>query len=195
MRKLIILALLIYPLFLFSQIGSKKFSLGGQVRIIVGKDTVTPANRPIVRLTGSQLGVLTDSLGNYLIRGLSSNKIKINMIGHGFSADTVVEIRNKSIDDFTILATTDCEVNRAVAERDIRMRNIRLLLTTGFIPPAETPIDSNFEKRYKVEYYDYGYLSPAVECVIQYNRRIFEYLDSQYGREWRSQVRKDVRGL
>lgn len=195
MRKLFILLLLLYPLLVFSQIVSKKYSLGGQVRIIVGKDTMAPVNRPIVRLSGSKLGVLTDSLGNYLIKGLGSNKIKISLIGHGFKADTIVEIKNKSVEGFTILATTDCEVNRLAAERDIRLRDVRLLLTTGLVPSAETPGDGDFEKQYKVTYYNYGYLSPAVECVIQYNRRIFEHLDSLYGTEWRSKVRKDVRGL
>lgn len=195
MRKTLALILLLYPLFLSSQIESKRHSLSGQVRIIIGTDTVTPVNRPIVRLSGTKQGVLTDSLGNFTIKGLASNKVKINLMGHGYSADTIVEIRNKSVENFTIFARTDCNVNRRTAERDIRMGNVNLLLTTGFIPSAATPNDKDFEKQYKIEYYDYGYLSPAVECLIQYNRRIFEHLDSRYGREWRTKVRKDVRGL
>jgi len=195
MKNILILFLLFYPLLLSGQIGAKKFSLSGQVKVIVDNDTAAPVHRPIVRVSGTQLGVLADSLGNYRINGLSSNHIKINMMGFGYSADTIVEIADRSVDGFIILAKTDCSVNRTAAERDIRLGTVRLLLTTGLVPDSRTAYDSEFERLYKVQYFDYGFLSPALECVFQYNRRIAEHLDKQYGNEWRSKVRKDVRGL
>ena len=52
-----------------------------------------------------------------------------------------------------------------------------------------------FEKKYNIEYYDFGCTPPNEECVIQYNKTIFANLDKKYGRKWRKEVRKDVIGL
>lgn len=187
--------ILLSPSLLFAQLGSKKFSVSGRVRVVVGTDTVAPVRTPVVRLKNTMSGVLTDSLGNYELKGLSQGKPRVNLMGFGFKADTIVEIRDRSLENIDIIAVADCEVNKAVAEKDIMDNRIRLLLTTGIVSSAETPRDENFEKRYDVVYYNYGYLCPALECVIQYNLRIFEYLDSRYGKEWRKMVRKDVWGL
>ncbi len=187
--------LLLFPTLLFGQLDSKKYSVSGRVRIVVGTDTVAPVRTPVVRLKGTMSGVLTDSLGNYQLTGLSQGKIHINLMGFGYNTDSIAEIRDRSQENIDLIAVADCDVNKATAEKDIKDKRIRLLLTTGIIPSAETPQDENFEKKYNVVYYNYGYHCPALECIIQYNRCIFEYLDTQYGKDWRNMVRKDVWGL
>ncbi len=72
--------------------------------------------------------------------------------------------------------------------------NIRLLLLGSIVPIGNTREDDLFEKTYQLRYADFGCVMPPVGCVIQYNRRIVEYLDATFGQEWRKSVRKDVVG-
>lgn len=56
--------------------------------------------------------------------------------------------------------------------------------------------DKNFENKYKISFNDFGCVAGDIqECLIAYNKTIFEYLDKTYGRKWRREIRMDAIGL
>jgi hypothetical protein len=85
------------------------------------------------------------------------------------------------------------EVSTNQARQDIEQGKAKLLLVGG-IASIHYEGQEVFEKKYKVSYYDYGCTPPDEKYVKEYNKAIFAYLDKQYGRKWRKQVRKDVIG-
>jgi hypothetical protein len=84
-----------------------------------------------------------------------------------------------------------------VAESDIIQKNAKLFLKArGVSGPVIFTDDTVFENRYKVAYDYSGCILPDInECLISYNRAIFNHLDSMYGKRWRRTIRRDVVGL
>ena len=52
-----------------------------------------------------------------------------------------------------------------------------------------------FERKYKIDYFDFGCTPAPSDCIKEYNEKVFELLDKKYGKEWRKNVRKDVEYL
>lgn len=94
-----------------------------------------------------------------------------------------------------LYGNVDCDVNQFVAKEDIQNNNIRLLIIGGIVPAANTFQDNDFERKYKLKYFDYGDTPPFFDCVKKYNEVIFKFLDTKYGTQWRDSVRKDVEGI
>lgn len=93
--------------------------------------------------------------------------------------------------------TLQCEeFSQVRALKDIQQHQAQLIIRGGFVPVRMTAKDTTFIKRYKVSFYDSGCVLPdSEECVIAYNKTVFQHLDKRYGKKWRRQVRKDVMGL
>ena len=177
-----------------AQSDPEKLWISGKVKVLAGLEVVDPldAFAEIERLHKFEL---IDTLGRFRFDNLMPGDYKIKIHGLGYSTlDTLVSLRNESIRDLQLMIVADCEVSRKIAELDIKNGKPNLLLIGG-IAPVVYMDQYKFEEKYDVEYKDYGCTPPAQECVEQYNKRIFEYLDSQYGRSWRRKVRKDVIGL
>jgi hypothetical protein len=119
----------------------------------------------------------------------------VRIIGNDFKTiDTLITIFNKSIESLDILVISNCEINGQIAEIDIKKHKPRLLIFGG-ISPVIYKGQEKFERKYHVKYYDYGDVIPDTDCAIDYNSRIFNYLDNKYGKAWRKEVRKDIVGL
>ena len=82
----------------------------------------------------------------------------------------------------------------ALAERDIQAGTPFLILSSGEAPVVITT-DAAFERRFNVDYFEMGCISPLVAVMQAYNARIFAYLQATYGKAWRRRVRPDVVGL
>jgi hypothetical protein len=80
------------------------------------------------------------------------------------------------------------------AQDDVAAGRPKLLLTGG-IAPLVYSNQVKFEKKYKVEYFDFNCTSDLNECILSYNKVIFDFLDKKYGTKWRKEVRKDVIGF
>ncbi|TRZ52958.1 hypothetical protein D4R99_01725, partial [bacterium] len=89
---------------------------------------------------------------------------------------------------------TDDQISREKALQEIKDGKPKLLLFSGIVP-IEYSTDEAFSKKYKVSFYEYGCIPDKHECMLQYNRTVFEYLDKTYGKIWRKEVRQDVFGL
>ena len=88
----------------------------------------------------------------------------------------------------------DCENAKLIAEKDIKNKTIYLLIQGG-IAPVVYSNDSIFEKKYNISYYDYGCVAAKEDCILNYNMKIFDYLNNKYGKNWYKEVRKDIAGL
>lgn len=90
----------------------------------------------------------------------------------------------------------DCQrYSREKALNDIQSKKSSILLQGGIVSVIKIS-DKSFERKYKISFTDLGCVVPdKIECLISYNKTIFEYLDKTYGQEWRKEIRKDAIGL
>jgi hypothetical protein len=132
----------------------------------------------------------SDSLGRFTFTGLRSGRYKL--VNSHYKIDTAMSITEHSIDNFVIMLNV-CEVDGMQAEQDIKRGKAKLLLAGGLSPIYYFGQEA-FEKKYRITYYEYGCMPPDEKCVMEYNKAIFAYLDKQYGKKWRKEVRKDVIG-
>jgi hypothetical protein len=162
---------------------------------MIGLSAILPSSETIIRINNSNKVTESDSLGFFHFDNLINGRYLIHIIGNGFKTkDTLVSIIDKSVDNLELLMISDCEINKQIAELDIKKGKPRLLIFGGEAPVVYFG-QEKFEKKYNVDYFDYGCIIPAKECAIEYNKKIFEYLDSKFGKSWRKTVRKDIVGL
>jgi len=111
---------------------------------------------------------------------------------------------------FQVLAQTDEQVNRSgviklifaedtkkareLAEKDI-VEGLPFLVLQSGISPVVYSSDKEFERKYKVYYYEEGCTGAEIDKAIAYNHRIFSYLTQLYGDKWKKNIRKDVIGF
>lgn len=148
--------------------------------------TITPSN-------GKSKFFYPDSLGRYKISGLEPEKYQLEVTSFGYNKiDTTLHLREQSNIELNFILPVDCIFNKESAEEDIKSQTPKLLLIGGFAPISNSEEDYLFEKKYQVKYFDFGCNPDNLECVVDYNRRIFDYLDEIYGKSWRKKVRKDI---
>lgn len=172
-------------------------SISGGVKILVGTENYTPQGFGFARIRGQNVSKssILDSLGYFKFDSLKTGtySIEVEILGTG-EANTIVKISDTSIEGLELSILIDCSINKDVAEHDIRQKSPRLLILGGIAPVIYSD-QHVFEDKYKVKYFDYGCISPGFECMIDYNKSIFEYLDSKYGIEWQKEIRGDVAGI
>ena len=192
-RRLTLILFLIFTS-TYGQAGHTGLTISGNLKVIFGLSLQIP-NKATIELLPNHKIATTDSLGNFQFGGLSSGTYKLRVLDYNFKPEEFrVELKTESITELKIIVNADCEVNKKIAESDIKNGKPRLLLCGG-IAPVFYSDQSKTEKKYKFEYLDFGCASPPTECIIQYNQVIFDYFDKTYGRQWRRQVRKDIVGL
>ena len=167
--------------------------ISGNVKVLVGNEIFNP-NIADILIRQHNLYEISDSNGNFKFSNLKSGKYKLEVLGFGHETfDTLIILNDKPVDNLNLMIIADCEINKEVAERDIKKKKPRLLLASGIVPAVYIN-QHEFEEKFKLSYYEYGCVAPAYECMVQYNRIIFEYLDKEFGKEWRKEVRDDVVG-
>lgn len=144
-----------------------------------------------------QSDVIFDAFGNFYADQLPPGNYTLQISAQGeHMNDTTITIKDRSLKKLVLYGDVVCDhYDAKVAYNDILIGKPRLLLQGGIAPVLyrNQPI---FEQKYNVGYYDFGCIrSDAEDCIISYNKVIFSYLDSTYGKKWRKEVRKDVIGL
>ncbi|GAB2705045.1 hypothetical protein GCM10027037_33410 [Mucilaginibacter koreensis] len=134
--------------------------------------------------------VTSDSLGQFAFKDLPNGKY--HLINKNYKLDSTFIINGHSIIPF-IIELNACDIDASQAVVDIQHSNVKLLLAGG-IAPVYYHGQETFEMKYKLKYYEYGCTPPDQTCMLAYNKVIFKYLDQQYGKRWRKEVRKDVIG-
>jgi len=145
-----------------------------------------------------RFGISTIEYGEFEIKHLELNKkynLKISSFGY-FDLDTTITIKDKlNIDEFKFVLNANCNIGIDKAKEDIKKGEPKLLIFGSIAPSANTKNDIKFEKKYKVNYFDYGCTPPTLECMEAYNKEIVKFLDKKYGKKWRKRVRRDVWAL
>ena len=93
-----------------------------------------------------------------------------------------------------LIFLNDCKLGVDLAKMDIDNKSVKILLVGGSSPTIYTS-DSKFEKKYQVKFIDFGCISPNIDCIVNYNFTVFDYLKKEHGRRWIKEVRKDAIGL
>lgn len=142
-------------------------------------------------------GYQCDSSGRFTLYNLATGHHKLSFSAFGYdSKDTILTITDGDINNLKWTIYTDCwKYSKKKAVKDIQSNEPTILLQGG-IAPVVYATDKDFESKYKVTFYDLGCVAAdRQECLIAYNRTIFEYLDKIYGKKWRKEIRKDAIGL
>jgi len=140
---------------------------------------------------------ITDSLGVFQFKDLEPNKdykIKIQLMGYD-TQEFKVKTNDSVAKADLILKGTCGFVSLETAEKDWKKKKAKLYIVGGIAPIGNGKADCRFEKKYNIEYYDFGDTAPNMECIQLYNERIFIIMDKKYGTEWRKKVRSDVEYL
>ena len=139
---------------------------------------------------------MADSTGFFRIENLEPNKLyEVKLSAFGYK-DQVLEIMtNDGITKTTLTLEASCQYSKKQADKDWTNEKPKLLLVGSIAPTASSPSDTKFEKKYGIEYFDFGCTPPIEECIKIYNERIFELMDKKYGMKWRKKVRSDVEYL
>lgn len=87
-----------------------------------------------------------------------------------------------------------CDEIEDWAKADIA-NNTMFLFLQGGIAPIIYSTDKDFEKQYRVYFYDFGCVAPDYSCVVKYNCLMFDSLTEKYGKKWIKKIRKDVIGF
>lgn len=172
------------------------YSVSGKV-MLDNFGIMAPLIGSVVKIVGTNLGVVTNELGEFNINNLKPGLYKINISYIGYpNTDTSIEIINEPIDSLIYTLKIICnKYNEETARRDILSNNPKLLLF-GSIVPIYYKGQEKFEQKYKIKYYDFGCVpEDCFECFEIYNKIIFKYLDKKFGKKWRKTVRKDVLGF
>jgi len=81
-----------------------------------------------------------------------------------------------------------------LAKTDIANKTPFLFIHGGWAPVVYAT-DKSFEKKYNAYFSDFGCTSPDQDLLSAYNFTVFKYLDDQFGKRWRKEIRKDVIGF
>ena len=192
MKKIIFLFLLLANIVLGQQ--KSDFEISGKLKIQIGTEILAPEN-VVIELFGEGKITTTDSQGRFKFKNLKSKEYNLRVLGYNFEPKNFSKtLINESIENFDLFIITDCQFNGEIAKKDIKRGKPRLLLIGGIAPVIQSG-QEKFENKYKIEYSDFGCIPDPYECVVQYNKIIFKYLDNKYGEKWRKDVRKDVIGF
>jgi hypothetical protein len=190
---LITCSLLLITSISFSQENKQSFRISG---LVISARTGKPIPDAAVMFTEST-GIVCDSNGYFKIFDLHPGIHKLKFTAWGYpEKDTVLSVSDTDIHDLIWRIETDCrEYNREQALKDIKEKKPAVLFQSGGAVTANSN-DISFQKKYKVFFQDFGCIAGDWnECMIEYNKTIFNYLDKTYGKKWRREIRNDAIGF
>ncbi|KIA88403.1 hypothetical protein OC25_26250 [Pedobacter kyungheensis] len=80
------------------------------------------------------------------------------------------------------------------ANADIKKGKLKFLIQGGIVA-TRVKGQEIFEQKYGIVYYDFGCVGPSNIRIDAYNKVVGNFMDRKYGKAWRKEVRKDVRGI
>lgn len=166
---------------------------------ISGKVISANSGKPIVAasiIIDKNNGTFSDTEGNFLIRGIQNGKYKLSFRCIDFAKkDTLVTIENQSIKDLVLTVPANCKsYNERKAIKDIKQEKAIVFVNIK-LSQSNPTANKQFKDKYGIdfEFNDFGL--PADDCMTIYNQIIFEYLDNQFGKQWRDEINENAVGL
>jgi len=80
------------------------------------------------------------------------------------------------------------------ANADIKNGKLKFLVQGGIVA-TRVKGQERFEQKYGVVYFDLGCVGPSDIRIEDYNKVVASFMDKKYGKAWRKEVRKDVKGI
>jgi hypothetical protein len=170
------------------------FSVSGQV---VFKSSGNIPKGDFIKLVGTNKATIIKGNGDFAIKNVKSGEYKLSVRTFGCGDfDTLVSVTNQNIEVNIFLPAPVCSrVSEELALKELAKDSARLLLVGSISPIGNSSQDFDFEKEFKIDYFDFGCTPPCEECILLYNRAIFKHLDQKYGKSWRTEVRPDIIGF
>jgi len=147
----------------------------------------------------------SDYMGSLHFDSLLAGQYQVEIVHPDYQIfDTLIDIKRctsdftfylKPLSDSAAYYWAHSEFNAGGAQRDIENNNMLVLLPGGLIQLTTTASDSLFEQKYHVRFLSQGCARRPDEDEQAYNHEVFNYLDQQYGRRWRREIRQDAIGL
>jgi hypothetical protein len=156
-------------------------------------DGLIPVAGAVVELQSGCVGAYSDTMGSFSFANLPIGQYRISVFSpNRHVPDALVELQNADILDVTILLRRKT-CDSAAAQLDIEAGIPLLVIGPAFQANPNPQADNAFEKHYGVRYDVRRNTSPADVCIWPYNLTVIRYLDRQFGRQWRGDVRKEIR--
>ncbi|MDC9721173.1 MAG: hypothetical protein PSN34_00185 [Urechidicola sp.] len=138
----------------------------------------------------------SDDEGNFIIKWLEPNKeYEIIISALGYEEQHFKVTTNDSIIYKTFELKGECIYSQEKAENDWNENSAQFLLFGSIAPIGNSKADNRFEKKYNIDYYDFGCVLSNYECIEIYNRKIAELMDEKFGKKWRKKARIDIIGI
>jgi hypothetical protein len=163
---------------------------------ISGKMIAAVNDQPIpygIIRTGNGTVVMTDSTGHFTITSISTklHSLSFNTFAYAKN-DTVLSPAGSLVKNFTWRVYPDCWFySIKAAKNDIRFNERKINVQKGVVPVLNSAIQA-FEKKYKVKFLFNNVTDVRQECMMAYNKIIFENLDIAYGTGWRAEVNNAI---
>ncbi len=169
------------------------YYIEGKINVTFVLDIRTGSGATVIM--NDSVETTSDIDGKFRFDNLPPGNYQIQVSAYGcYKEKYDVTIKTASITDFECYLISPDQVNKYLAEIDIREGHPRLMIPGG-ISPIMFYGQEKWEHKYGVEYENYGCTAPPEKQMAEYNRVIFDYLDNKFGVAWRKDIRKDVVGL
>jgi hypothetical protein len=177
---------------LFLNIVSSIAQMRLEGKFISEKTKLIPTEEVLIEVVENRKSTFSNSTGNFTLNNLEKNKqytIKLTSFQYG-SLIVAFKTENDIKKVFEIKA--NCDFDNETARIDWKNKKAKLYLIGSIAPRANSKADKKFEKKYNLKYYDFGCTPAPTECIIEYNKEVLKLLETEYGKEWKTEMRKDV---
>ena len=163
-------------------------------KIISVKTKLKPSEEVMIIVKETNEKTFTDSLGNFILEKFDKNKYYTLELFSFFYGKVILEFetQNDNIVRKTFEVVANCDFDGETAKSEWENKSAKLYLIGSIAPIANSKKDKKFEKKYNIQYYDFGCTPDPLECIIEYNKEILKLMESKYGDEWKKEIRKDV---
>ena len=174
------------------------FHLNAQVKldgkIISAKTKLKPSEEVMITVKETNEKSFTDSLGNFTLYKLDKNKQYSMELFSFLYGKVSIEFETQNEDQLTktFEVIANCDFDGETAKNEWKNKSAKLYLIGSIAPIANSKNDKKFEKKYNIQYFDFGCTPAPLECIIEYNNEILKLMEIKYGEEWKKEIRKDV---
>jgi hypothetical protein len=163
-------------------------------KIISVKTKLKPSEEVMIIVKETNEKTFTDSLGNFILEKFDKNKHYTLELSSFLYGKVILEFETQN--DIRVQKTFEvvpnCKFDGETAKSEWENKSAKLYLIGSIAPIANSKKDKKFEKKYNIQYYDFGCTPDPLECIIEYNKEILKLMESKYGDEWKKEIRKDV---